>query len=134
MTAFHGWPPYNNSGTFNHPPIDWNAGSPLIEEMIEDMEPSAVDRLAALVDPDGEAGKRVTAWKETKESLKQVEDTQRQLDWVDRFSPPPVSPAAQTWGITYGTTVVIPQSFSVENDSGDGGAHVHVSGGAAIFQ
>jgi hypothetical protein len=33
-------------------------------------EPSAVDRLAALVDPEGEAAERVQAWKEARAKLR----------------------------------------------------------------
>lgn len=38
------------------------------------MEPSAVDRLAAIEDPDGKTGKRVRRWEEEQEQLRKDTD------------------------------------------------------------
>lgn len=58
------------------------------------IEPSAVDRLAAIEDPDGEAGQRVKEWENLKEAAKNIgklsdmiyEKTQRGPNWM-RVSP-----------------------------------------------
>jgi hypothetical protein len=49
-------------------------------------EPSAVDRLAALVEPDGEAARRVAEWKAHRQTQDTLDMLKRVNDLVEPFS------------------------------------------------
>jgi hypothetical protein len=59
----------------NSIPMSWNnppQPDPSMYSAIWGGEPDAVDRLAAIVDPEGEAAQRIKAWEKSQELLKSV--------------------------------------------------------------
>lgn len=55
---------------WNNPP---NYEESVLASYIPTLEPDAVDFLAAIADPDGDAAKRVAGWKKTQEMLKNLD-------------------------------------------------------------